>query len=221
MDADNDSLSFYNDNEYKFEESKAKNDFAIDFLSTAPNEKMDDDQKEKSFKDDFFNVNDVNNAMDDSDILKPTINQDSEVKIFHNGLGVGVNETNEKFISSEDLLADFKDPIDSEHQKASSPVSEPTKFSVAEMPTIPIESSAPSKPSNVEKDSSSHNNSSGQVQIEAEKIFESIGLGECNNIHIFYSCASIIFVFVAHLGNAHVLFNQFFSKRNFNLNLTT
>lgn len=87
----------------------------------------------------------------------------------------GFETQNEKFISSEDLLTDFKDPI------PAPAVVEVPKPVVIEKPPVtePIKPVVePSKPRSAPPPAPVKQSTSDDTQIEAEKIFKNIGLGE-------------------------------------------
>lgn len=87
----------------------------------------------------------------------------------------GFETQNEKFISSEDLLTDFKDPI------PAPPKVEAPKPVVIEKPPVtePIKPVVePPKPKSAPPPAPVKQKTSDDTQIEAEKIFKSIGLGE-------------------------------------------
>jgi hypothetical protein len=99
--------------------------------------------------------------------------------------------TNEKFISSEDLLTDFKDPIPAPAEPdlpAPTPVEEPApKPVVIEKPPVvepvkvvqepPKPVQEPAKPKSAPPPAPVRHQTSDDTQIEAEKLFKSIGLG--------------------------------------------
>jgi hypothetical protein len=90
--------------------------------------------------------------------------------------------SSEKFISSEDLLTDFKDPIPAPSElEVAEPVEEPAskpivieKSPVVE-PVKPVQE--PTKPKSVPPPAPVKQQTSDDTQIEAEKLFKSIGLG--------------------------------------------
>jgi hypothetical protein len=173
----------------------------IDFLSSERSDEKTD-VKEKNV-DDFLNFHDdlgdesfpqTNDHLPSNPILLPTIEKEeqqpqsvAEPAIdFGSAAAVeeeylnpyGAMKTNEKFISSEDLLTDFKDPL---------PVEEPPKEELpappkpVEQPIIkpqPVVEEKIVKPPVVEEKKSSAPPKTAETQIEAEKIFKSIGLGK-------------------------------------------
>lgn len=176
----------------------------MDFLSHERDEKIDA-EKPKADVDDFLNfhddLEDVKSHVKSSPVLIPSFDEpriqpeadyhpvDDEFLSPHAASDLKGSNEKEKFISSEDLLTDFKDPVptaaevhfeppkvveapkDIEAPKAvvpeKPPVVEPVK-PVAEPPKPP--KSAP-PPAPIKKPTSD------DTQIEAEKIFKSIGLG--------------------------------------------
>lgn len=209
-------------------------DNTMDFLKSERSEKEDTTEKLKEVKeaalDDFLNFHDdigdekgdflPNQFSSNNPVLLPTIEKKEEVakqpEIDFNlttdddylnpyAMNKSLNDTtNEKFISSEDLLTDFKDPIETEKKKE---VPEVPKF-VEELPKeipvfipppiepepskpeivapvvpkkAPVEEPKPKLPEVVSvpsvKSSTPPSSSSNDTQIEAEKIFKSIGLG--------------------------------------------
>lgn len=166
----------------------------IDFLSSERSDEKTD-VKEKNVVDflDFHDdLGDENFHQQQNDpILLPTVEKSDDVekpklveqKIDFANTAVAVEEdylhpygaskTNEKFISSEDLLTDFKDPI---------PIEEPQKElppPPVPAPMKPVEQPLP-KPQPVveEKKSLAIPVKVAESQIEAEKIFKSFGLGK-------------------------------------------
>lgn len=89
--------------------------------------------------------------------------------------------TNEKFISSEDLLTDFKDPIPAPAEpELPEPVEPAPKPFVIEKPPVvepvkPVQE--PPKPKTPPPPAPVRLQTSDDTQIEAEKLFKSIGLG--------------------------------------------
>lgn len=174
----------------------------IDFLSSERSDEKTDvkEKKEEKNVDDFLNFHDdlgdesfpqSNDYLPSNPILLPTIEKKDEEQPksvaepaidFANAAAIeeeylnpyGAMKTNEKFISSEDLMTDFKDPL---------PVEEPPK----ELPPPPKPIEQPIvKPQPVvveeEKKPSAPLPKPAETQIEAEKIFKSIGLGKYNSV---------------------------------------
>lgn len=184
-----DDLTFNQKNNFSSNEVKNK---TINFLN---NEQEDfDDEKadvnEKKGVDDFLNFHDEsflqqNDLLKSNPILLPTIEKKEEVQLDVGDLKVQDDDflspyqmtketNNEKFISSEDLLtSDFKDTIPTEEVIAEETqkiknihpttiIEEAIKFPSSEEPKqAPVTLDPRPKP----------------TQIEAEKIFKSIGLG--------------------------------------------
>lgn len=197
--------------------SKKLNDFAsvkastMDFLNSETSEKFEtDNQKEKI--DDFLNFHDDfgdSSEVKANPILLPTVEKKDEIKIPEAPLDFNAIESdylnpyaatktfkdanNEKFISSEDLLTDFKDPIEEHHQpeiKKEEPLDIPSKLPSPSPPTpkespsiqhvAPESDKKPAeeeKSSKINRDSIPSSSLPVDTQIEAEKIFKSIGLG--------------------------------------------
>jgi hypothetical protein len=186
----------------------------MDFLSHERAEKIDV-EKPKVEADDFLNFHDVVHEknligdvnveakQEENPIIVPTIEEKKTIEPendFHaieddedlnpyesSDLLKSSNEPqNEKFISSEDLLTDFKDPIPAPAEPEPEPEPEP-KIEVFEAPKpIVFEQppvSEPIKPAVVETAKPKtapppvETSTSDDTQIEAEKIFKSIGLG--------------------------------------------
>lgn len=171
----------------------------IDFLSSERDEKTD--AKEKNV-DDFLNFHDdlgnesflgdesFPKSDESNPILMPTIEKKeveeqpksvAEPAIdFANAAAIedeylnpyGAMKTNEKFISSEDLLTDFKDPVE-EPPKELPPAPKPIEQPIIKPQPVVVEE---------EKKSSAPLPKPAESQIEAEKIFKSIGLGKYNSI---------------------------------------
>lgn len=183
----------------------------LDFLSNerAEIEKIDA-EKPKAEIDDFLNFHDDlgdEKPQEDEPILPPTIEKYEE-KIeepqviapepevdFHaiedeylnpyssSDLKSFKEPNNEKFISSEDLLTDFKDPIPASEPEIPepAPVEEPApKPVVIEKPPVvePVRAvQEPTKPKSAPPPAPVKHQQSDDTQIEAEKLFKSIGLG--------------------------------------------
>lgn len=195
----------------------------IDFLASersTVDEKTDmpvEQHQKEANVDDFLNFHDdigdteqPNQFASNNPVLLPTTNAEkgdakSQPEIDFNAMdddylnpyamNKALNETtNEKFISSEDLLTDFKDPISSDTE-TKEPASLPKEIPIqpVEVPKeIPIQPPAkkveepsvvvvakPVIPESKARDepAKSAPSSSSDTQIEAEAIFKSIGLG--------------------------------------------
>jgi hypothetical protein len=143
----------------------------IDFLNAERNEEKTD-VNEKKFVDDYLNFNDESYIQQQAlPVLMPTV-KDEQLKFsepqekaddeFLNPYEI----TNEKFISSEDLISDFKDPIP-----------EPAEEEIAKPAPAPvIKKAEPEAPK--PKEIAPPVKASKSDDIEAEKIFKSIGLGK-------------------------------------------
>ncbi len=173
---------------HKIDEDFNARDKTIDFLSAERSDEKTDAKKEKNV-DDFLNFHDDfgdqpphNDYLQSNPILMPTIEKKEEPKAkiepetdFHAAGDDYLNpyggiKANDKFISSEDLLTDFKDPI---------PEPSPQKEELPK-PIIPksqpvVEEKKKEVAPNIE---TSTKKQKVEPQIEAEKIFNSIGLGE-------------------------------------------
>lgn len=188
-----DDLTFNQKNNFSSSEVKNK---TIDFLSNEQFEDFDDektDVKEKKNVDDFLNFHEESYQQQDellksNPILLPTIEKKEEeptqeVKIdssepkvqedvYLNPYAMTKETNNEKFISSEDLLtSEFKDTIPTEEV-----IAEETPKNIH--PTT-ITEEAP-KISQIEEPKQAPvplDPRPKETQIEAEKIFKSIGLG--------------------------------------------
>lgn len=221
-----DDLTF---NKKKIDDFSHVKDNTMDFLKSERSEKVDTTEKIKEAAvDDFLNFHDdigdekgdfsPNHFSSNNPVLLPTIEKKEEVKqpeIDFNlttdddylnpyAMNKSLNDTtNEKFISSEDLLTDFKDPIETEKKKEVPEVPKFIEEPPKEIPVFippPVETKkepveepkpkepevvAPVKPKEPEvvapapsvKSSTPPPLSSNDTQIEAEKIFKSIGLG--------------------------------------------
>lgn len=211
-----DQDGFYNDDISKMNSSPKKKiddftnfkDHTMDFLShekSYASEKIDA-EKPKADVDDFLNFHDdLGEGKQPSPAHIPSFEAFEEPKVtepeaeidFHaldddyNSYAPpnlkGLNEPqNEKFISSEDLLTDFKDPVEIEAPK---PAEIPVELPVVEQPK-PVEVKSqppvtappkpveePVKPKAAPPPAPVKNTTSDDTQIEAEKIFKSIGLG--------------------------------------------
>ena len=220
-----DDLTF---NKKKIDDFSQLKGNTMDFLNSERSEKVDTTEKHKeAIVDDFLNFHDdigdekgdfsPNQFPSTNPLLLPTIEKKEEAakqpEIELNtieddylnpyAMNKSLNDTtNEKFISSEDLLTDFKDPIETEKKKEvpevpkfveeppqeipviNMPPEEPAKEEIiVEEPVIakkpPVEEPKPKAPEIVAAApiKSSTPSSSNDTQIEAEKIFKSIGLG--------------------------------------------
>lgn len=165
----------------------------IDFLSS---ERADEktDVKEKNV-DDFLNFHDdlgddsfqQSDFMPSDPILMPTFEKKDEPKLaepvidFSGAAAMddeylnpyGAMKSNEKFISSEDLLTDFKDPIEEAPTKELPPPPKPVEQPIVlpkVQPVVEEKKAAVPPPAAPSK--------AADTQIEAEKIFKSIGLGK-------------------------------------------
>lgn len=175
----------------------------MDFLSHERSEKFDE-EKPKVDVDDFLNFHDnfdeakphpqpqpsqfsvPNIEKNDEIIDEPYVTQpEPEPEIdFHaidddylNTLK-GFETNKEKFISSEDLMTDFKDPAPAPAVEVEAPA--PPKAVVPEKPPVtePIKPVVePPKPKSAPPPAPVKQKSSDDTQIEAEKIFKNIGLG--------------------------------------------
>lgn len=196
MEKDNlfaDDITFNKPSSKKIDDFASLKDNTMDFLSHERAEKVDV-EKPKSDVDDFLNFHDdfgESKPPKENPVLIPSIEKNEEKTTqpepeidFHavedeylNPYGSANLTHNEKFISSEDLLTDFKDPI-----PAPAEVKAPPKPVVLEKqpppvtePVKPVE--APQKPKNPPPPAPVKQSTSDGTQIEAEKIFKSIGLG--------------------------------------------
>ncbi|CAG9798661.1 unnamed protein product [Chironomus riparius] len=212
-------------NKKKIDDFSHLKDNTVDFLQSERSEKVDTTEKVKeAVVDDFLNFHDdVGDEIGDfspnqfspiNPVLLPTIEMKEEVKqpeidlntteddyLNPYAMNKSLNETtNEKFISSEDLLTDFKDPIEIEKKKEIPevptfieeppqeipvlipPPEEPAKPEIVPEPVVvkkaPVEEPKPKAPEIAAtiKSSITPSSSSNDTQIEAEKIFKSIGL---------------------------------------------
>lgn len=172
----------------------------MDFLSRERSEKFDE-EKPKTNMDDFLNFHDnfdeekpqpqpqqspfsIPNIEKSDDIINPVVTQpEPEPEIdFHAIDDDYLNtlkglDSKEKFISSEDLMTDFKDPVPAAVE-VEAPA--PPKAVVPEKPPVtePIKPVVePSKPKSAPPPAPVKQKTSDDTQIEAEKIFKSIGLG--------------------------------------------
>lgn len=193
-----------------------------DFLSNERNERSEKfDEEKPKHADDFLNFHDdVGEANHENSFQKPNVEQknddddvlgraQTEAEIdFHaleddylhpyaqSNLSKGTSEPqNEKFISSEDLLTDFKDPhpvppVEVEKVEPKKEVEAPkpvVPVVVEKQPPVsvaPVEPVKPvvvveelPKPKSAPPPAPVKTNASADTQIEAEKIFTSIGLG--------------------------------------------
>jgi len=228
-----DDLTF---NKKKIDDFSQLKGNTVDFLNSERSEKVDTTEKHKeAIVDDFLNFHDdIGDEKGDSSpnqlppstnpVLLPTIEKKEEAKkpeielntieddyLNPYAMNKSLNDTtNEKFISSEDLLTDFKDPIETEKKKEvpevptfieeppqeipviNMPPEEPVinipaKEEIVEEPVIAkeppkVEEPKPKAPEIIAaappiKSSPTPSSSSNDTQIEAEKIFKSIGLG--------------------------------------------
>lgn len=224
-----DDLTF---NKKKIDDFSQLKGNTMDFLNSERSEKVDTTEKHKeAIVDDFLNFHDdIGDEKGDSSpnqlppsinpVLLPTIEKKEEAKqpeielntieddyLNPYAMNKSLNDTtNEKFISSEDLLTDFKDPIETEKKKEvpevptfveeppqeipvihMPPEEPPAKEEIVEEPVIakepPVEEPKPKAPEIIAvapppiKPSTPSSSSSNDTQIEAEKIFKSIGLG--------------------------------------------
>lgn len=213
MDQDgffNDDISKMNSSpKKKIDDFTSFKDHTMDFLSheqSYASEKIDQ-EKPKVDVDDFLNFHDdLGEAKQPSPAHIPSFEDFEEPKVtepepeidFHaleddytNSYAPpnlkGLNEPqNERFISSEDLLTDFKDPVEIEAPKPVEIPAELPKF-VAEQPK-PVEVKPPVtaalkpveepvKPKAAPPPAPVKKTTSDDTQIEAEKLFKSIGLG--------------------------------------------
>lgn len=172
-------------------------------------EEKSDAEKPKVDVDDFLNFNDdfSQPKQPDSPVLLPSIEKKNEIieepKVvaqpepehepeidFHaiddeylnpyaSPTSKGFETQNEKFISSEDLLTDFKDPTPAPVEKPAE-VEIPKPAPIVKPPvTEPIKPVVePPKPKSAPPPAPVKQTTSDDTQIEAEKIFKSIGLGE-------------------------------------------
>lgn len=177
------------------------------FSPESSDEKTDVDVKEKNV-DDFLNFHDdlgdenlpqSNDYLQSNPILMPTVEKKDEQQPksvteptidFTNVAAMedeylnpyGVAKSNEKFISSEDLIAEFKDPIDEAPEKELPPPPKPVERPIEKPVEKPIEKPQPvPTPAPIveeKKSSATLPQAPKSTQIEAEKIFKSIGLGK-------------------------------------------
>lgn len=158
-----------------------------------PSIEQKDDDEDEEIEDESKNEAEIDFHAIEDDYLNPYASSN---------LAKGVSEPqNEKFISSEDLLTDFKDPHPAPpaevEQVEPEKVVEPVKIVEAPKPIVPVVAEKqppvsalapvePVKPVVVEEQPKPQNapppvpvkrQSAGDTQIEAEKIFTSIGLG--------------------------------------------
>ena len=210
-------------NKKKIDDFSHLKDNTMDFLKSERSEKVDTTEKlNEAIVDDFLNFHDdvgdekgdfsPNQFASINPVLLPTIEMKEEVKqpeidlttteddyLNPYAMNKSLNEThNEKFISSEDLLTDFKDPIEIEKKKEVPevptfieeppqeipvfiPPEEPAKPEIIPEPVVikkaPVEEPKPKEPEIAAPIKSLTTPSSNDTQIEAEKIFKSIGLG--------------------------------------------
>jgi hypothetical protein len=154
----------------------------IDLINAEREEKTD--VKEKNV-DDFLNFNDESyvqqqELLKSNPVLMPTVEKiDEQLKFsepeekaddeFLNPYAMTKEINNEKFISSEDLISDFKDPIpeppEQEEEEEEIPKPAPVIKKSAESEVKPKELPTPVAARKSD-------------DIEAEKIFKSIGLGK-------------------------------------------
>lgn len=158
----------------------------IDFMNA---ERFEEDEKtdvkEKNNVDDFLNFNDESyrqqeDLLKSNPILLPTVEKKDEIQATELEVGSKVQDVddflkpntmiketnNEKFISSEDLNSDFKDPITTDDDVLIEEIQKPLPTPVSDEPkpkSQPVINTTDSRPV--------------KTQIEAEKIFKSIGLG--------------------------------------------
>lgn len=171
----------------------------MDFLSHERAEKFDV-EKPKLDMDDFLNFHDdfgETKSQKEESAPIPTIEKDERIEEkkstqpepeidFHaiedeylnpyapSALLKGSEAHNEKFISSEDLLTDFKDPLPAEAPEVPKPFVPELPPPVAELVKPIIE---PVKPKTAPPPAPVKKPTSDDTQIEAEKIFTRIGLG--------------------------------------------
>lgn len=175
----------------------------MDFLSRERSEKFDE-EKPKVDVDDFLNFHDnfdeakpapqpqaspfsIPNIEKNDEIIthdEPYANQhEPEQEIDFHALDddylttlKGFEPNKDKFISSEDLMADFKDPAPPSFEAPA-----PPKEVVPEKPPVtePIKPVVePQKPKSAPPPAPVKQKTSDDTQIEAEKLFKNIGLGE-------------------------------------------
>lgn len=153
----------------------------IDFLNSERDEEKTDVQNEKKLVDDFLNFNDDSYVQQQAlPVLMPhTVEKanDEQLKFsepddeFLNPYAMTKEVNNEKFISSEDLISDFKDPIpEPEPAEEEEEIPKP-----APAPVIQKSVEPEVKPKEIPKPAAAAQKSD---DIEAEKIFKSIGLGK-------------------------------------------
>lgn len=171
----------------------------MDFLSHERAEKVDV-EKPKVDMDDFLNFHDdfgETKSQKEERAPIPTIEKNERIEEkkstqpepeidFHaiedeylnpyapSVLSKGSEAHNEKFISSEDLLTDFKDPLPADVPEVPKPVLPELPPPVAELVKPIIE---PVKPKTAPPPAPVKKPTSDDTQIEAEKIFTRIGLG--------------------------------------------
>lgn len=182
----------------------------IDFMNSERYEDEKTDVKEKNNIDDFLNFNEESyiqqdNLLKSNPILMPTTttttaSDEKESPKPEMDFGISakvqddddylnpyaINNNNDKFSSSEDLMnADFKDPISTDEviMATDEEVIQEKPKNTNKMTSL-IDEPKPKlqQPVHVATTENQH-----KTQIEAEKIFESIGLGECvYKRHFFY-----------------------------------
>lgn len=178
-------------------------DNTMDFLSRERSEKFDQ-EKPKVDVDDFLNFHDnfdeskskaafsiPNIEKSEPEIIKPepSVPQPEPEIDFHaidDEFLKGFESNKEKFISSEDLLTDFKDPVSAPVEAlapatvtAPVPIPAPLPVVIEKPPvTEPIKPVVePVKPKSAPPPAPVKKTTSDDTQIEAEKLFKSIGLG--------------------------------------------
>lgn len=216
-----DDLTF-NQKNSNFSTSEVKNK-TIDFLSNETFEDFHDDEKtdvkEKKNVDDFLNFHEESYQQQDellksNPILLPTIEKqqeeiqevpidtaDSKVQEdeFLNPYAMTKESNNEKFISSEDLLtSEFKDTIPTEEEVIPE---EPPK--IITPPTIVEEAVKVEEPKQAAVILDPRPK---ETQIEAEKMFTSIGLGMSNIFSYYY-----LIYFCVVDGDSFIMRKCFFS----------
>lgn len=208
MEKDNffaDDITAKKSSPMKIDDFASVKDNTMDFLRNERAEKFDV-EKPKLDMDDFLNFHDdvgETRAQPENSPLIPTIERDEKIEDtksstqpepeidFHaiedeylnpyasSALSKGSEAHNEKFISSEDLLTEFKDPIPADVPEVPKPVEAPKPVAVEQPPVAePVKPVVePVKPKTAPPPAPVKKPTSDDTQIEAEKIFNRIGLG--------------------------------------------
>lgn len=155
----------------KFDAEKPKDTGDDDFLNF--HDDLEDSQQLPEHSENPIKENFADSKMsDDTEFLDETENQNSKVNdefLSPYTASKGLKESqNENFISSEDLLTDFKDPIEPADEIVEPEMQQQAFIDEAPNPPQPVIAQTTST---VKKDVAD------EPQIDAEKIFKNIGLG--------------------------------------------